>query len=344
MALVHHARCLRPVPAGSERAHEQAVPGFTQCVARDQHPRRTLGLGWPLLIDLGLHDGLERLQLDVGERSPLGLDPVAGFSREKPPRRDLVRDDRLGPRSGGVASPPDRLDVMDRIPGPFAIDEDVGRERERVAPGGGVQLDAWVKATERGAQPADDRVEARVRGVRLLVAPERGGDLAATYRPSPIQYEIRPELSPEPSRQRGFVDHRRIRLDPQAAADGHPHATRKAQRRRATIRTETSLWEDAMKFTVTIRGRLREGQGAAKKYHDDLTRATKDAAKQAGDLTHVVYLDPQDPKAFLGIDTWSTLEGLQKFAASPQIKEFFAKLFEGEPEVRVWVDSDWNTW
>ncbi len=99
-----------------------------------------------------------------------------------------------------------------------------------------------------------------------------------------------------------------------------------------------------MKFTVTIRGRLGEGQGAAKKYHDDLTRATKDAAKQAGDLTHVVYLDPQDPKAFLGIDTWSTLEGLQKFAASPQIKEFFARLFEGEPEVRVWVDSDWNTW
>ena len=99
-----------------------------------------------------------------------------------------------------------------------------------------------------------------------------------------------------------------------------------------------------MKFTVTIRGRLGEGQGVSKKYHDDLTRATKDAAKQAGDLTHVVYLDPQDPKAFLGIDTWSTLEGLQKFAASPQIKEFFAKLFEGEPEVRVWVDSDWNTW
>ncbi|HEV8468034.1 MAG TPA: hypothetical protein VGR46_00390 [Candidatus Limnocylindria bacterium] len=99
-----------------------------------------------------------------------------------------------------------------------------------------------------------------------------------------------------------------------------------------------------MKFTVTIRGRLREGQAAAKKYHDDVTHATKDAAKQAGDLTHVVYLDPQDPKAFLGIDTWSTLEGLQKFAASPQIKEFFGKLFEGEPEVRVWVDSDWNKW
>lgn len=99
-----------------------------------------------------------------------------------------------------------------------------------------------------------------------------------------------------------------------------------------------------MKYTVTVRARLRETPGAAKKYHDEVTGATKDMAKQAGDLTHAIYLDPQDAKAFLGIDTWSSLEGLQKFASSPQIKEFFGKLFEGEPEVRVWVDSDWNQW
>ena len=79
-----------------------------------------------------------------------------------------------------------------------------------------------------------------------------------------------------------------------------------------------------MKYTVTVRARLREVPAAAKKYHDEVTRATKDAAKQAGDLTHVVYLDPQDPKAFLGVDTWSSIEGIQKFAGSPQIREFFA--------------------
>ena len=99
-----------------------------------------------------------------------------------------------------------------------------------------------------------------------------------------------------------------------------------------------------MKYTVTIRAKLRGGQAEAKKLHDDVTRATKDQAKQVGDLTHVVYLDPRDPQAFLGIDTWSSLEGLQKFAASPQIREFFGKLFDGEPEVHVWVDSDWNQW
>jgi len=99
-----------------------------------------------------------------------------------------------------------------------------------------------------------------------------------------------------------------------------------------------------MRYTVTVRARLRATQAEAKKYHDEVTRATKDAAKQAGDLTHAVYLDPQDAKAFLGIDTWSSLEGIRAFAGSPQIREFFGTLFDGEPEVRVWVDSDWNQW
>jgi len=90
-----------------------------------------------------------------------------------------------------------------------------------------------------------------------------------------------------------------------------------------------------MTYTVTIRGRLREAPAAAKKYHDDITKATKAAAKQAGDLTHAVFLDPEDPKAFFGVDTWSSLEGIQ---------EFFGKLFDGRPDVHVWLGSDWNQW
>lgn len=99
-----------------------------------------------------------------------------------------------------------------------------------------------------------------------------------------------------------------------------------------------------MRYTVTVRARLREAPAAAKRFHDEVTAATKAAAKQAGDLTHAVYLDPKDPRAFYGVDTWSSLEGIQSFAGSPQIREFFGKLFDGEPEVRVWIDSDWNQW
>ena len=99
-----------------------------------------------------------------------------------------------------------------------------------------------------------------------------------------------------------------------------------------------------MKYTVTVRARLKKDQAASKAFHDQVTGATKEAAKQAGDLTHRVFLDPQDRTAFLGIDEWSSLEGLQKFAGSPEITRFFGDLFEGAPEVRVWVDSDWRQW
>lgn len=99
-----------------------------------------------------------------------------------------------------------------------------------------------------------------------------------------------------------------------------------------------------MKYTVTVRARLKKDPAASKALHDQVTGGTKEAAMKAGDITHRVFLDPQDPKAFLGIDEWSTLEGLQKFAGSPDIKRFFADLFDGEPEVRVWVDSHWNEW
>lgn len=99
-----------------------------------------------------------------------------------------------------------------------------------------------------------------------------------------------------------------------------------------------------MKYTVAVRARLKNDPAASKELHDRVTKATKDEAKKAGDLTHRVFLDPRDLRAFFGIDEWSSLEGIQRFSGSPEIRKFFADLFEGEPEVRVWVDSGWNEW
>ena len=99
-----------------------------------------------------------------------------------------------------------------------------------------------------------------------------------------------------------------------------------------------------MKYTVVVRAKLGGDQSAMKRYHDEVTKATRAQAQQAGDLTHRVFLDPQDPSAFLGIDEWSSLEGIQKFSSSPQIQEFFGNLFAAPPDVTVWVESDWNAW
>lgn len=99
-----------------------------------------------------------------------------------------------------------------------------------------------------------------------------------------------------------------------------------------------------MKVTITIRARLKGDSKAGQKLHDEVTAATKEMALKAGDLKHLVFLNPQDDRDFLGIDEWDTAEHAQAFAGSPQIQEFFSNLFEGQPEVKVWVDSGWNQW
>jgi len=99
-----------------------------------------------------------------------------------------------------------------------------------------------------------------------------------------------------------------------------------------------------MAVLVTIRGRLRDEPEAIRQIHDSVTGATKEMAQQAGDISHRVYLNPQDGRDFLGIDEWQTAEAVQQFSANPQIQEFFGQMFEGLPEVTIWAGSGWNEW
>lgn len=99
-----------------------------------------------------------------------------------------------------------------------------------------------------------------------------------------------------------------------------------------------------MAVTITIRARLRGDAASIRKIHDEVTGATKEMARQAGDISHVVYLNPQDEREFLGVDVWQSAKQAQAFAGSPQIQEFFSRMFEGAPEVKIWVEPGWNKW
>jgi quinol monooxygenase YgiN len=100
----------------------------------------------------------------------------------------------------------------------------------------------------------------------------------------------------------------------------------------------------ASAVTVVIRARLKGDRAAAQQLHDQVTGATREQALAAGDISHRVFLNPADPKDFLGIDEWQSAEAVSAFAGSPQITEFFGQLFEGQPDVTVWVSSGWNEW
>lgn len=99
-----------------------------------------------------------------------------------------------------------------------------------------------------------------------------------------------------------------------------------------------------MAVTVVVRARLKGDAAEIRRIHDQVTAQTKAAALAAGDVSHKVFLSPQDPRAFVGIDVWQTAEAFQKFSSDPKIQTFFGQLFEGQPEVTVWVDSGWNQW
>lgn len=99
-----------------------------------------------------------------------------------------------------------------------------------------------------------------------------------------------------------------------------------------------------MSVIVIVRARLKSNPETIRKLHDDVTSATKEMAKAAGDISHHTHLNPQDRRAFLGIDVWKNQEAFNKFSSDPKIQEFFGQMFEGQPEVAIWEDSGWNSW
>ena len=99
-----------------------------------------------------------------------------------------------------------------------------------------------------------------------------------------------------------------------------------------------------MAVTITIRARLKADPQSVQKIHDEVTAATKEMALQAGDISHRVYLNPQDGRDFLGIDEWKSAEAVQAFSANPQIQEFFGQMFGGSPEVTIFEGAGWNEW
>jgi quinol monooxygenase YgiN len=102
--------------------------------------------------------------------------------------------------------------------------------------------------------------------------------------------------------------------------------------------------EQGAGVTVVVRARLKGDPATARQLHDQVTSATRELALQAGDISHRVFLDPADPDGFLGIDVWKSAEAALAFAGNPQIAAFFGQLFDGPPDISVWVPSGWNEW
>ncbi len=96
-----------------------------------------------------------------------------------------------------------------------------------------------------------------------------------------------------------------------------------------------------MKYIAVVRGRLKGNPKEARKGHDATVEKLSALTRPLGAIGHRPHLNPQDPAEFLSIDTWNSLEGLQKFMSDPQTAAAFGTLFDGMPDISVWAESDW---
>jgi len=97
-----------------------------------------------------------------------------------------------------------------------------------------------------------------------------------------------------------------------------------------------------MKYISVVRAKLKgASQKEAQKAHDAAVVQLSAMTRPMGAVGHQPYLNPQDPMEFLAVDTWTNLEGLQKFMGDPSVAAAFGQLFEGLPNITIWQESGW---
>lgn len=97
-----------------------------------------------------------------------------------------------------------------------------------------------------------------------------------------------------------------------------------------------------MEYITVVRARLKgDDIKASQKAHDATVETLSGMTRPMGATGHRAYLNPQKPMEFLAIDRWNNLEGLQKFMSDPQVAQAFGALFDGQPDITIWSESDW---
>ena len=100
-----------------------------------------------------------------------------------------------------------------------------------------------------------------------------------------------------------------------------------------------------MPFYTTVRARLKDADPqAAMEAHNGVVARIIGTTQANGGSGHKVFANVEDPADFLAMDTWDSMEGMQKSYGDPTIQAEIGSLFEGPPEVKVWSPREgWTT-
>ena len=96
-----------------------------------------------------------------------------------------------------------------------------------------------------------------------------------------------------------------------------------------------------MGYITTVRGRLlKEDPAGAMEQHNGIVARVRPRGEPLGAAGHMVFGNAQDPREFLAIDRWNSIEGLQTFMSDPSVQAELGSMFDGQPQVTVWAERE----
>ena len=100
-----------------------------------------------------------------------------------------------------------------------------------------------------------------------------------------------------------------------------------------------------MPFYTTVRARLKDADPkAAMEAHNGVVARLLGTTQANGGTGHRTFANAQDPREFLAMDTWESMEGMQTAFGDPNTQAEIGSLFEGPPEVTIWATREgWTT-
>ena len=100
-----------------------------------------------------------------------------------------------------------------------------------------------------------------------------------------------------------------------------------------------------MPFYTTVRARLKDADPeTAMGTHNGVVARLLGVTQANGGVGHRVFANAQDPREFLAMDTWESMEGMQKAFGDPNTQAEIASMFDGPPEVTIWAPREcWTT-
>jgi hypothetical protein len=101
-----------------------------------------------------------------------------------------------------------------------------------------------------------------------------------------------------------------------------------------------------MGYITTVRGKLlKTDPTEAMDLHNSIVGRLRPRGEPLGGTGHMVFANAQDPGEFLAVDRWDTIEGLQALMGDPSVQAEIGSMFDGAPQVTIWVSRDgWTTY